>query len=951
MNYISSIFLVSIYLLVASDLQIASCETQQTTYLSRYNRQTGNAGITCELPLHPVSGKWSIINGDGKPGGHVSKNTVLRFDCDPEYKLSSRSSFLICDENWNLSKVPTCERKCPAKYSTSTTTLKCEDKYGNEVTCDEAVDGTYLSYTCAPFFETPIGYKKTILCIDGTWNFPNPICQPVCGKIIEKSTIQLVVGGTIKEQREYPWVIALFQKLGNEFSNICGATLVSQRVVITAAHCVTNDFGDKLRPEEFTVGAGKYYNKFRDPRDVRVQYSEVARIVVKSGYRGAPQRFLADLALLITKDLITINEVVQPVCYQDLPNIHLQAGKIGAIAGWGKTESGEQPDELRTLEIPFKHQTTCAQELPSDWAHRFNTIDKICAGFFNQNKSVCTGDSGSGLYFKNPEDNRYYIHGVVSIAPAEKGDCDPQQNSLYTSVAYYYEFVDRETTKQYVQQCSLPMYPNHGKWVVPKQDRKPSDIVPSNTILKVECDEGYALSSSNAFIDCQSAHAMPQCELLCPKLNLPKGSIYKCNNERGAEIDCTKATDGSSITYSCPEGYRRVPGASKVEFCKKGSWRGHKPECVADDAEKQTTNIEQKKIVCTYASWYAFDKVLPEDLNATLCTHIVYSFAGFLEKGDVKAQNEFFELDRDQTGLFRRFTDLKKKNKDLKVLLSIGRTDGTDTSLFSNMANDESTKATFIQSASSFIETYNFDGMNIEWFYPRDKDKVSYTKLLQDLRKKCNEKGWLLTASVYAILDETGYDGPEMSKVLDFIIIRTYDYYGPWSPYTGQNSALYASQVESSWEKNNLNIEAGVMNWLKLGVSKSKIVLTIAFYGRSFTLKDKNQNGLHAPFTGVGLGDGFLRYSKMCTIKNFNNWTSVWDEEQKSIYSYNEDQWIGHESKDTVRIKAAYAKDNGLLGVNVWPIDGDDIYGKCGTKHILLKHVHIGLGNLSFDDQ
>lgn len=164
------------------------------------------------------------------------------------------------------------------------------------------------------------------------------------------------------------------------------------------------------------------------------------------------------------------------------------------------------------MEIPFKHQTTCAQELPSDWALRFNTIDKICAGFFNQNKSACTGDSGSGLYFKNPEDNRYYIHGVVSIAPAEKGDCDPQQNSLYTSVAYYYEFVDRETTKQYVQQCSLPEYPTHGKWVVPKQNKKPGDSVPSNTILKVECDEGYALSSSNAFIDCQSTYAMPQCK-------------------------------------------------------------------------------------------------------------------------------------------------------------------------------------------------------------------------------------------------------------------------------------------------------------------------------------------------------------------------------------------------------------------------------------------------------
>lgn len=44
------------------------------------------------------------------------------------------------------------------------------------------------------------------------------------------------------------------------------------------------------------------------------------------------------------------------------------------------------------------------------------------------------------------------------------------------------------------------------------QDKKPGDIVPSNTVLEVKCDEGYGLSSNNAFVTCESAHVMPQCE-------------------------------------------------------------------------------------------------------------------------------------------------------------------------------------------------------------------------------------------------------------------------------------------------------------------------------------------------------------------------------------------------------------------------------------------------------
>lgn len=41
----------------------------------------------------------------------------------------------------------------------------------------------------------------------------------------------------------------------------------------------------------------------------------------------------------------------------------------------------------------------------------------------------------------------------------------------------------------------------------------------------------------------------------------------------------------------------------------------------------------------------------------------------------------------------------------------------------------------------------------------------------------------------------------------------------------------------------------------------------------------------------------------MCNI--IKNWTSVWDDEQKSVYSYYEDEWIGHDNKDSVRVKVS----------------------------------------------
>lgn len=76
-----------------------------------------------------------------------------------------------------------------------------------------------------------------------------------------------------------------------------------------------------------------------------------------------------------------------------------------------------------------------------------------------------------------------------------------------------------------------------------------------------------------------------------------------------------------------------------------GSWGRHKPECIADDSVKHDVAVEEKKVVCTYASWSAHDGIFPEDFNASLCTHILYAFIGLWEKGDVRVQEDPLELD------------------------------------------------------------------------------------------------------------------------------------------------------------------------------------------------------------------------------------------------------------------------------------------------------------------
>ena len=66
---------------------------------------------------------------------------------------------------------------------------------------------------------------------------------------IPAENFQSIVGGTISPFASTPFAVALFRRLNaNTSSYLCSASLVSQRHVITAGHCVVNEITDRPLP-------------------------------------------------------------------------------------------------------------------------------------------------------------------------------------------------------------------------------------------------------------------------------------------------------------------------------------------------------------------------------------------------------------------------------------------------------------------------------------------------------------------------------------------------------------------------------------------------------------------------------------------------------------------------------------------------------------------------------
>ena len=142
--------------------------------------------------------------------------------------------------------------------------------------------------------------------------------------------------------------------------------------------------------------------------------------------------------------------------------------------------------------------------------------------------------------------------------------------------------------------------------------------------------------------------------------------------------------------------------------------------------------------VCYYTSWaqYRNDpyKFTPENIDANLCTHINYGFAFVNDWGTNVRTYEW-----NDEAMYKRVMAKRRENPSLKVYLSVGGwTHGTGP--FKIAAASDSSRATFARNSLQFIQTHDFDGIDIDWEYPgykgRNPRTVCERKFAQKLRRK-----------------------------------------------------------------------------------------------------------------------------------------------------------------------------------------------------------------------
>lgn len=294
----------------------------------------------------------------------------------------------------------------------------------------------------------------------------------------------------------------------------------------------------------------------------------------------------------------------------------------------------------------------------------------------------------------------------------------------------------------------------------------------------------------------------------------------------------------------------------------------------------------------------------------------------------------------------KRIDELKEKNPNLKVLLSVG---GYDARGFSDAAATEEARKVFAKSCKDTIDKYGLDGIDLDWEYPvngawgsikaREEDKHHFTLMLQEVRNAIGEDKLLTIAgsanTLFTGTEAGGNDGTwtEFEKVmpiLDFINIMTYDFQYD-SNYFG--SAIYPSKqwpakddFEGYW------VDKAVQNYLAHGCPPEKINLGLAFAAPTPQVVRGSE---HYPVIRERLEKaGFYTSSEpglkrvKDLLENKNGFTKEWDEDAKVAYIATEidgeKQFVmSYIEPQGLTEKINYVKENNLGGTMFWEFGSD----------------------------
>lgn len=260
------------------------------------------------------------------------------------------------------------------------------------------------------------------------------------------SNADRIVGGKNASMGAYPWIAQIGYTgapgtTPGEVSYRCGGSLINDRHVITAAHCVTG------LPKGYKVAGVRLgeHNTRTNPDCENgycaepVQDFKPQSITFHERYNNP--RFKNDIAIIRLDRPADLNEFVLPICLVRGPLLEKSfLGEKAEVAGWGiyDIRHGRRSVILQTVTLPVASPEICRTVFRRDGVDFGD--GQMCVGG-KEGQDSCSGDSGGPLMKPETLDGytRYYLIGLVSFGARVCGKLN--EPAVYTRIASHVSWI------------------------------------------------------------------------------------------------------------------------------------------------------------------------------------------------------------------------------------------------------------------------------------------------------------------------------------------------------------------------------------------------------------------------------------------------------------------------------------------------------------------------------
>jgi chitinase len=308
-----------------------------------------------------------------------------------------------------------------------------------------------------------------------------------------------------------------------------------------------------------------------------------------------------------------------------------------------------------------------------------------------------------------------------------------------------------------------------------------------------------------------------------------------------------------------------------------------------------TAALAGSKVLGYFPFWAQYAQFSPEKVRYSMYSDIVY---GYMIPG---ADGALVLADMSDEANYQALIQKAKANST-NIWISIGGPGNAEA--IAGIAGNESAINAMAKSAATIAQEIGATGVELSWEFPQEEQKEALTSMVNALQSALSGKA-KLAVSVHSLRFDA-YDVAAL-QAADFVNVLALDM-----------STTDASSVQANCDVSKA--KKALRYYEDAGVAKSKLILTVPFYGRSY-LSGKSIGSSHE---GVGSGnEGIISWNDIIAKFESGDYTAAYDDDSQSELAISSTEVIVFNGIKSIKALAQLVESQGYAGIQIADVASD----------------------------